>query len=85
MGNVIAHSKASRVLIKLLSPSTNKFIMAVIDNGVGFNVKEGRKKSSGAGGIGLTGLYKRAFQINADLDIQSIIGGGTTVKIELAL
>lgn len=85
MGNVIAHSKASKVLIKLLNPSDDKFVMAVVDNGVGFNVKEARKKSSGADGIGLTGLYKRAFQINADLDIQSAIGLGTTVKIELPL
>ncbi|MBN8836675.1 MAG: hypothetical protein J0I09_05425 [Sphingobacteriia bacterium] len=85
MGNVIAHSRASRVLIKLLTPSENKFVMSVVDNGVGFNVKEARKKSSGSDGIGLTGLYKRAFQINADLDIQSGIGLGTTVKIELPL
>jgi signal transduction histidine kinase len=68
-----------------LYPAKNKLELCVIDNGVGFNVNEGRKKTSGSDGIGLSGLYKRAYQIGAELNIQSKIGQGTTVKIELPL
>jgi two-component system, NarL family, sensor kinase len=85
MGNVLTHSKASNVKVRLLYPAKNKLELCVIDNGVGFNVNEGRKKTSGSDGIGLSGLYKRAYQIGAELNIQSKIGQGTTVKIELPL
>ncbi|MBS1628123.1 MAG: hypothetical protein JSR09_05360 [Bacteroidetes bacterium] len=85
MGNVITHAKATYVKIKLLYPAKDTLELSIIDNGIGFNVKESRKKTSGAAGIGLSGLYKRAFQIGAVVDIKSKIGEGTTVKIQLPL
>ncbi|MBS1579618.1 MAG: hypothetical protein JST29_08275 [Bacteroidetes bacterium] len=85
MGNVIAHAQATYVKVKLLYPAKDTLELSIIDNGIGFNVKESRKKTSGDAGIGLAGLYKRAFQIGAAVDIKSKKGEGTTVKIQLPL
>jgi nitrate/nitrite-specific signal transduction histidine kinase len=57
--------------------------LTVQDDGVGFVVL-GRDQST-PGHYGLIGMRERASQINADLQLNSQPGQGTTVRLELAL
>jgi signal transduction histidine kinase len=80
LNNMVKHSEAKEIKVKLLS-TENSIILALSDDGKGFEVEEKLKNGSGAG---LHNLYKRAALINAALTIQSSYGNGTKVTIELA-
>ncbi len=80
LNNIVKHSEASTVTISMHS-SEKMFTLVCVDNGVGFNVDE----KIGSGGSGLTNLQNRAKMINAQVSIQSRIGEGTTMSIELPL
>jgi signal transduction histidine kinase len=80
LNNIIKHSGAKEVNV-LLKGAENLVILAVSDDGTGFNVEEKRN----SGGAGLLNLQNRAKLINANLSIQSSPGKGTQVTIELFL
>jgi len=79
LNNMVKHSEAKEIQVKLLS-TENSIILALSDDGKGFDVEDKMKNGSGAG---LHNLYKRAALINAALTIQSSYGNGTQVTIEL--
>ncbi len=79
LNNIIKHSNAKKIKLDLLVHE--RFIrLNIIDNGDGFDVNEKLKNGTGAG---LHNLRKRAKLINAELTINSAIGKGTNVTIEL--
>lgn len=80
LNNIIKHSGAKEVNV-LLKGAENLVILAVSDDGTGFNVEEKRNSA----GAGLLNLQNRAKLINANLSIQSSPGKGTQVTIELFL
>jgi signal transduction histidine kinase len=59
--------------------------MQVIDDGVGFNSTEARKRSVKKGSLGLTSMSERADLIGASLKIESQPNQGTTVRVDLPL
>ena len=79
LNNMAKHSNAKEIKLKLFS-NENLLTLAISDNGDGFDVDEKMKNGTGAG---LHNLKKRAALINANLIINSIIGSGTNVIIEL--
>lgn len=83
IGNIISHSKATRISIQIDILKQNIFELIVQDNGVGFNVKE--KKKSKSSGLGLAGMQKRAIQMNAELIITSDPNNGTNINLQLPL
>lgn len=83
IGNVLTHSKATELAISINLTDKNIFNLSIEDNGIGFNVAD--KQKSKLSGIGLSGMKKRAVQIGANLQIESILQKGTTIKIELPL
>ncbi len=83
IGNIVSHSKATEIRIHLNLIDKNIFTLDVIDNGIGFNVKE--KKKSKNSGLGLAGMHKRAIQIGADFTITSTPNIGTTINLRLPL
>jgi signal transduction histidine kinase len=83
IGNVLTHSKASEVSIKIDLLPQNIFILDIADNGIGFNANE--KKKSKSAGMGLAGMQKRAIQIGADFIIHSSTNVGTSITIKLPL
>jgi signal transduction histidine kinase len=80
LNNMVKHSGAKQIAL-LLKASGNLFTLAFSDDGVGFDIDE--KKNSG--GAGLQNLQNRAKLINAQLNIHSTPGNGTSVTIELPL
>jgi signal transduction histidine kinase len=76
--NVIRHAKARSVIVQLMRHE-NLLQLVVEDDGQGFQPTTARA------GVGLRSIQARASYLNAQLDIQSEPGQGTSVTLELAL
>ncbi len=61
---------------------SENFYVAIQDNGVGFDVNE--KKNDGRSHVGIQNIKRRLKSLlNSDVDIKSVIGEGTLVKITI--
>ena len=78
LNNMVKHSGAKEIKISLTA-NENLFILAFIDDRIGFNAEE----KINAPGAGLRNLKNWALLINAQLHIQSFPGNGTQITIEL--
>lgn len=83
LNNILKHSQAKEVKVRMVCQGVNNFVLRISDNGIGFNVEEKRKGVSSSSGVGLKSLYNRAHLIGADLEIISTPGAGTTTIISL--
>ena len=72
--NIIKHAHANHVEFKLIS--SDKIIIEISDDGIGFDYKTLLRKS------GLDNIEFRANEINYHITINSALGTGTTFKIE---
>ncbi|WP_331697299.1 sensor histidine kinase [Paenibacillus sp. IITD108] len=75
LSNTLRHSKADRMLIKLLNYD-NKVHMTIQDNGVGFDV-ELKKQSS----YGLLTMEERVNELGGAFQVMSEAGVGTTIHL----
>jgi len=78
LSNVERHAKASHVLVEL---AFHQMILGlrVVDDGLGFDSKAGVHP----GGLGLSGMAERVRLTGGRLGVDSVPGGGTTVRVEL--
>lgn len=74
LANAVRHARATRVRITLRQAGT-KMLMEVSDDGVG-----GARMSRGSG---LSGLVDRVAAIEGSIEIESVAGSGTQVRVEL--
>ncbi|HRH40089.1 MAG TPA: two-component regulator propeller domain-containing protein [Pyrinomonadaceae bacterium] len=79
--NIVKHSKATKaaVSLKLYNGLLN---LTVRDNGIGFNQNELSDKEFG---LGINGIKDRTKMLNGILTINSIIGQGTEIVVEVSL
>ena len=78
--NIAKHASATRVVISL--SGTNEAIsLQVMDDGHGFDPSVVRKKP----GFGLLGMRERVLMLGGTLFIQSAVGEGTRVMINIPL
>lgn len=77
LNNIVKHAEASEISIKL-HYHLNKLALEIIDNGKGFEYH-------GKDNNGLINMDKRAKMLKGTCDIESAIGDGTTIKIEIPL
>lgn len=77
LGNIRKHANAKNAEIKLLRNGT-KIIILIVDDGKGFDTQQVRK------GIGLQTIKDRCLGLNAELEIESLAGKGTTITISLS-
>ena len=77
--NAVKYSKASLIIIQI---TDNKDVVKLLiaDNGEGFEIKSIRKS---LGGSGLKNMQARAELLNGSFKIQSKIGKGTTINVEI--
>ena len=76
--NVNKYSQAANVMVKV-KKNINTILIAVADDGVGFDTQVA------AEGIGLKNLKKRSEALNGNLEIESAIGAGTSIRVHFAL
>jgi len=80
VGNAIKHGKAQEVTVQLLRVEDSLTLM-VEDDGQGFDVAAMQVR--GEGGLGISGLTERMEKWEAEVDIDSAVGEGTTVSVLL--
>lgn len=80
LNNCIKHSRAKHIDL-IIHNQENKYILAINDDGVGFNTEKAGSNVS----AGLTNLQNRAQLIQANIKIDSTPGKGTQVTISLFL
>lgn len=76
VNNIIKHSNASDAVVRI-KRDENKVLITIEDNGKGFdtaNVKNG---------LGLVGLKERAQLLKGEFSIDSKLGEGTKIRVEL--
>lgn len=78
LNNVIKHAHASQVTVYLIQ-SGRVLLLKIQDNGVGFDVE------AKTNGLGLKTIQERAVRLNAHLSIESHIGQGTMILVEVML
>lgn len=78
--NVLKHSRASRLVVILDSPTDDSLHLSIEDNGIGFDAK----KIAGANaGMGLASIAIRAKRLGGQLQIHSG-GGATRIRVSLS-
>jgi signal transduction histidine kinase/ligand-binding sensor domain-containing protein len=75
--NIIKHAKASKVIVQIHS-NLGKLHLTVEDNGVGFDSTKINMKK----GIGFKNIQARLKITHGLIDVQSIIGKGTSIYIQ---
>ena len=85
LNNILKHSKATQVNIAVIYTIDNKFVLKVVDNGVGFDTEKKKTSASSSSGIGLKSMTNRAYLIGANISIESHPGKGTSITVELPL
>ena len=78
--NVAKHAKATSVAV-LLERRPDHISLVIEDNGVGFDSGASGRTSQG---FGLLGMQERAALIGANLEIESVAGGGTSILVRIA-
>jgi two-component system sensor histidine kinase DegS len=89
LNNILKHSEAKSASI-LLERVEQKLIITIIDNGIGFDanavrVNKKKNKSDLSGGFGLYSMKERVALLEGEFKVQSEIGKGTTIKIQIPL
>lgn len=79
--NVTTHAQASRVRIAV-ARDDGKVRLEVEDNGTGFDVEERRQKAK-EGHVGLSLLESLAAEAGGHLQVESVPGRGTTIRLEV--
>lgn len=82
--NVWRHSEASRAWVTV-EFSDDKTILTICDNGKGFDLPQRVSDLASAGKLGLAGMEERARLLGGSLTLQSELGRGTTVTVEVPL
>jgi signal transduction histidine kinase len=79
LNNIIKHSQASHVNIHLQFEEKNVGI-SVLDNGIGFDHEESKKRRTSRPSLGLAGMEERAALLGGTVTVQSRPGYGTEVE-----
>jgi signal transduction histidine kinase len=80
ISNAIRHAQASKVQVQA-EVLEELFRIVVTDDGAGFDLNNGYDKA----GLGLRNMFQRARLHNGKVNIDSTLGEGTTVTIEIPL
>lgn len=81
INNTIKHANASSIFINLIKKNQN-LLIKYIDNGIGFNLENVLKTSTG---MGIRNVLNRVELINGECNIKSSPNKGTTVVIKLSI
>ncbi len=83
LNNALKHAKAKNLHIIANFKAEDTFMLAIIDDGRGFNVQEATSRSLNESGAGLSNLYRRAEMLGGICTILSQPDAGTRVEIRV--
>jgi signal transduction histidine kinase len=82
--NAARHGRARRVRLELLL-EPDGLELRVRDDGVGFDAAGARERALSGGSTGLAGMFERAATFGGELDVASVPGEGTEVRLRFPL
>jgi len=82
--NVVKHARSKRATVRL-STNREQLMLDVLDPGVGFEVQSLNRLPTRSGGFGLFSIRERLKLMGGNIDIHSVVGEGTTVRIRVPL
>jgi signal transduction histidine kinase len=82
LNNVVRHAEADQASL-YIDFKKNAVILAITDDGAGFDVPDDPADFALGGHFGLLGMHERAELIGARLEIKSEVGGGTQLAVIL--
>jgi signal transduction histidine kinase len=84
LSNVGKHASSKRLDVRV-SFAARSFTVRIDDDGIGFEGPSNLRMLGASEHFGLLGMYERAELIGAELSIQSNLGRGTSIQLELPL
>ena len=84
LSNIIKHAEAATVQV-IIKKSERNMTVLISDDGKGFDLNAMSIKEVGEGGFGLLGIAERVKMLGGTQEIESKVGGGTTVLIKIPL
>jgi two-component system sensor histidine kinase UhpB len=84
VSNILRHANASKVIITL-KPEEEYVALEIQDNGCGFDVNKTTGEALTRKQLGLLGMQERVSLVNGVLNVESIPGRGTSLKIYVPL
>jgi signal transduction histidine kinase len=84
LNNALRHSGADTIRVSLTA-ANDRVRLCVKDNGCGFDPEDAIQITDPLSGYGLKGMSDRAEVVGGSLSIDSSLGRGTTVCLELPL
>ena len=82
--NVVKHARSKRATVRC-AVNNDALSLDVIDPGIGFEVHSINRLPTRQGGFGLFNIRERLKLMGGSIDIHSIVGEGTTVRIRVPL
>lgn len=82
--NMWRHSKATGADL-LLEFDVGRIRITIKDNGIGFDLPSSVSELTRSGKLGLAGMRERALLLGGDMKIESGLGKGTTITVEVPL
>lgn len=82
LNNILQYAKAKTIKASLVY-LPEMFTLSIADDGIGFDIDNVAKQNMMKESTGLINIKKRAKLINAEVNIQSIIGEGTSVTVQI--
>ena len=84
INNAIKYANSNNIVVSI-SHSSDLLSVVVEDDGKGFNPKTIKKRKQGEGGMGLTFMEERVNFINGRLFVNSEVGKGTKVTLNIPI
>lgn len=82
--NIVKYARAKRVFVNL-AKKENLLSLSMEDDGIGFDKELEMKTSGNKGPLGLLIMRERAVQLDGELSVESRIGKGTHLLVEIPL
>jgi signal transduction histidine kinase len=82
--NVVKHARSKRAAVRC-AVANDQLMIDVVDPGVGFEVHSINRLPTRQGGFGLFNIRERLKLMGGHVDIHSVVGEGTTVRIRVPL
>jgi signal transduction histidine kinase len=84
LSNILKHAEAATAQV-IIKKSERNLTVLISDDGKGFDLNAMSVKEAGEGGFGLLGIAERVKMLDGTQEIESKVGGGTTVLIKIPL
>ena len=85
VNNARKHAQAEHIWVSLKSKNEEFILLEIEDDGVGFDLKQVDANYEQRGSLGMINLRERTELVNGLLQIDSVIGRGTRVKVAIPL